>query len=69
MEHIAPFEKVVAGIGALIVGFYAFVALRGEWHKHGLDDNVTKLLLGLMALGCFFVLLAVFGILPHGVTT
>ncbi len=54
-------EKVIALIGALIVGGFAFVALRGEWHKTGLDDHVTKLLLGLMAFGCVLVLLAVFG--------
>jgi len=59
-------EKAVAFIGALVVGFYAVVALRGEWHKTGLDDHVTKLLLGLMGLGCLFVLLAVFGVLPRG---
>ncbi|HZO95604.1 MAG TPA: hypothetical protein VFB22_17780 [Candidatus Baltobacteraceae bacterium] len=66
--ELALAEKVLAFVGALIVGGFAVVALRGEWHKTGLDDHVTKLLLGLMAIGCFFVLLAVFGVLPRGGT-
>jgi len=44
---------------------FAIIGLRGEWHKNGLDDNVTKVLLGLMALGCLLVLLAAFGVLPR----
>ena len=65
MENLANVEKVVAFIGALVVFFFACVGLRGEWHKTGLDDNVTKVLLGLMAFGCILVVLACFGILPH----
>jgi len=37
-----------------------------EWPKNGLDDIVTKLLLGLMAFGCLLVLLATAGLLPRG---
>lgn len=65
MENVANVEKVVAFIGAVIVFWFAIVGLRGEWHKNGLDDNVTKVLLGLMAFGCILVVLACFGILPH----
>ena len=64
--ELAGAERVLAFVGALIVGGFAVVALRGEWHKSGLDDQVTKLLLGLMAFGCVLVLLAVFGVLPRG---
>jgi hypothetical protein len=63
---LATIEKVVAFIGALVVFSFALVGLRGEWHKNGLDDNVTKVLLGLMAFGCVLVVLACFGVLPHG---
>ncbi|MBV8751162.1 MAG: hypothetical protein JO103_15750 [Candidatus Eremiobacteraeota bacterium] len=45
---------------------FAVIGLRGEWKKTGLDDNVTKVLLALMAFGCFLVVLAVFGVLPRG---
>lgn len=63
---LANVEKVIAAVGALIVAYFAIVALRGEWKKTGLDDQVTKLLLGLMALGCVLVLLAAAGIFPRG---
>ena len=63
--ELASIEKVVAFIGALVVFTFAVIGLRGEWHKNGLDDNVTKVLLGLMAFGCILVVLACFGILPH----
>jgi hypothetical protein len=66
MEGLAGTEKIVAFIGALVVFFFACVGLRGEWHKSGLDDIVTKVLLGLMAFGCVLVVLACFGVLPRG---
>jgi hypothetical protein len=65
MEALAGIEKVVALIGAVVVAVFAVIALRGEMPKHGLDDNVTKLLLGLMAFGCILVLLAATGVLPR----
>lgn len=66
MESLATTEKIVAFVGALVVFSFAVIALRGEWPKRGLDDNVTKLLLGLMAFGCILVVLACFGVLPRG---
>ncbi len=66
MESLANIEKIAAFVGALVVFTFAIIGLRGEWPKTGLDDNVTKLLLGLMAFGCILVVLACFGILPRG---
>ncbi len=63
---LATFEKIVASIGAVVVFVFALIGLRGEWPKTGLDDNVTKLLLGLMAFGCVLVILACFGVLGGG---
>jgi hypothetical protein len=63
---LATLEKTVASIGAVVVFVFALIGLRGEWPKTGLDDNVTKLLLGLMAFGCVLVLLATAGVLPRG---
>lgn len=65
METFAGPEKIVALIGALIVGTFALISLKGELHKTGLDDQITKLLLGLMAFGCVLVLLATTGVLPR----
>ena len=64
--ELATIEKIVALIGGVVVFVFAIIGLRGEWHKTGLDDNVTKVLLGLMAFGCILVALACFGVLPRG---
>ncbi len=62
MEALATPERIFAGIGALVIGVFAL----NDWKTTGLDNNVTKLLLGLMAFGCVLVLVAAFGILPRG---
>jgi hypothetical protein len=40
--------------------------LRADWKTTGLDNNVTKLLLGLMAFGCVLVVFAAIGVLGKG---
>jgi hypothetical protein len=60
-------ERAFAFVGAIVVGVTALIALRNDWKKTGLDDNVTKLLLGLMAFGCILVFFAAIGVLgPKG---
>jgi adenine/guanine phosphoribosyltransferase-like PRPP-binding protein len=67
MDALANLEKIVAFIGALVVGVFALIALRNDWKKTGLDDQVTKILLGLMAFGCVLVLCAAVGLIgPKG---
>ena len=61
---LAQTEKIIAIIGALVVAFFACAGLKGEWYKNGLDDVVTKILLGLMAFGCVLVILAGLNVLP-----
>jgi uncharacterized membrane protein YdjX (TVP38/TMEM64 family) len=56
--------RVVAFVGAVIVGLSALMSLQAEWPKKGLDDHVTKVMLALLALGCVIVILVAFGILP-----
>lgn len=51
-------ERSLAFVGAVVVGSTAIVQLRNDWQARGLDAFVTKLLLGLMALGCVLALLA-----------
>ncbi len=58
MDALAGPEKIISIVGAIVVGVFAIIALRGEWKKTGLDDQVTKGLLALMALGCVLVILA-----------
>ena len=54
---LGSIERIVALVGALIVGAAALWSLRLEWPKSGLDDHVTKIMLGLLALGCVIVIL------------
>ena len=63
MEQLAGTEKIVALIGALVVGVFALIALKDDWQTTGLDNNVTKLLLGLMAFGCVLVVMTAVGVL------
>jgi hypothetical protein len=59
----AVIEKSIAFVLALVVGGTTSVQLRNDWHTTGLDNIVTKVLLGLMAFGGLLVLLACFGVL------
>lgn len=59
----ATLEKGAALIGAIVVGVTALVQLRNDWGARGLDADVTKILLGLMAIGCVLALLAAVNVL------
>jgi hypothetical protein len=63
MEQLTGLEHGFALFGALIVGTTALVALVNDWGATGLDNNVTKLMLGLMTLGCVLVVFTSFGAL------
>ena len=56
-------EKAVALIGAVLVGGTAVIQLRNELPLRSLDANVTKLLLGLMIVGCVLAFLAAVNLL------
>lgn len=67
MESLATPERVIAFVLSIIVGVSATIALRNDWKATGLDNNVTKLLLGLMAFGCVIVFFATLGVIgPKG---
>ncbi|HXM18942.1 MAG TPA: hypothetical protein VN934_09015 [Candidatus Tumulicola sp.] len=50
-------EKILAFIGALVVGFFAVKSLIAEWPKINLEDHVTKVMMVLLTIGCIIVLL------------
>jgi uncharacterized membrane protein len=56
--------RVIAFVGAVVVGLSALLSLQAELPKKGLDDHVTKVMLGLLALGCFIVIMVCFGFFP-----
>jgi peptidase E len=66
MDTIAIIEKSIAFVFAFVVGGTTTIQLRNDWHSTGLDNVVTKILLGLMAFGCVLVILATLGILGGG---
>jgi hypothetical protein len=55
------FFKIIAGAGALVVGFFALKALYEEWPKKNLEDQVTKIMMALLTLGCVIVLTVALG--------
>jgi len=64
---LAVIERGTALVGAIVVGVFASIALKADWNAKGLDNDTTKLLLGLMAFGCLMVLAASFGLIgPKG---
>ena len=64
---VAVVERGIALVGAIVVGVFALIALKEDWKTTGLDNNTTKLLLGLMAFGCVLVFFAAIGVIgPKG---
>jgi hypothetical protein len=63
---LAAFERGVALAGAVIVMVTTSIQLKNDWRTTGLDNTVTKALLGLMAFGCVLVILAATGVLGGG---
>lgn len=59
----AAIERAIALVGAILVGVTAIVQLKNDWAARGLDASVTKILLGLMAVGCVLALLAAVNVL------
>ena len=57
--------KIIALVGAIVVGGTAFVQLKNDWAAKGLDAAVTKVLLGLMAVGCVIVFFASINVLGY----
>jgi uncharacterized membrane protein len=62
LEQIPGTLKWIAGIGALVVAYFALAGLRSEWHKHELEDQVTKIMMVLLTVGCIFVVLVAVGV-------
>jgi hypothetical protein len=60
--HLVLILRGIALAGAIVVGVVALVALRAEWKKTALEDNVTKIMMILLAIGCIEVILVAFGV-------
>jgi hypothetical protein len=62
-QTLAYILRTIAIIGAIVVGIVAIYQVRNDWKTPGLDIQVSKLLLGLMAFGCIIVILSSWGII------
>jgi len=57
LEHIPDTLRMIALFGAIIVAAGALLGLRSEWRKNELEDQVTKIMMVLLTIGCVFVIL------------
>lgn len=62
-EILAHVERGMAVFFGIVVLVVAVVALRNDWKTKGLENQVFKLMLGLLALGAFLAILAAVNIL------
>lgn len=51
-------ERSVAAVGSVVVFVVAAVALKNDWKTPGIENQVFKIMLGLLALGGVIAFLA-----------
>lgn len=62
-EVVAHAERALAVFFGIAVFFVAAIALKNDWKAKGVENQVFKLMLGLLALGAFLAILAALNIL------
>lgn len=62
-EVLAHAERVMAFAFGIVVFVVAAIALRNDWKAKGLENQVFKFMLALLALGAFLAILASVNIL------
>jgi len=55
--------RAIAIAGAVLVAIVAIYQVRNDWQQTGLDIQVSKLLLAIMAVGCLVVILSSTGVI------
>jgi hypothetical protein len=55
---IAMLERTIAIVGGIVVALVSAIALKNDWNSTGADNNVFKLMLGLLCLGAIIAILA-----------
>ena len=63
--NLITVEHTIAIIGAIIVAATAMVALKNDWKTPGLENQVFKVMLGLLALGAVLSFFAAVGVLGN----
>jgi heme A synthase len=60
---VAHIERILAIVFGIVVFFVAIIALRNDWKSQGIENQVFKIMLGLLALGAILGILAALGVL------
>lgn len=55
---VAHVERILAFVFGIVVLVVASIALKNDWKSKGLENQIFKLMLGLLALGAFLAILA-----------
>ncbi len=63
--NLIVIEHTIAIIGAIIVTVVSLVALKNDWKTPGLENQVFKVMLGLLALGAVLSFFAAVGVLGN----
>jgi len=61
--NVAHVERILAIFFGIVVLFVALIALRNDWKSQGIENQVFKIMLGLLALGAILGILAALGVL------
>lgn len=57
-ETLAHIERVLAFVVGVVVFFVAAIALKNDWDSKGIENQVFKGMLALLALGAILAILA-----------
>lgn len=64
--HAIAIERTIAIVGGVLVFATAAVALKNDWKTPGLENQVFKIMLGLLAFGALLGLFAGLGLIGKG---
>jgi hypothetical protein len=62
---IATIERTIAIVGGIVVAIVSAIALKNDWKTAGMDNQVFKIMLGLLCLGAVIAVLAGVGVLGN----
>jgi uncharacterized membrane protein YphA (DoxX/SURF4 family) len=63
--NLVVIERSVAAVGSVIVFIVAVIALKNDWKTAGIENQVFKIMLGLLALGGIIAFFAGIGVLGN----
>ncbi|HET9029075.1 MAG TPA: hypothetical protein VFN49_02785 [Candidatus Aquilonibacter sp.] len=62
---VVMIEHIVAILGGIIVAWVSAIALKNDWNTPGMDNQVFKIMLGLLFIGAVIAALAGAGVLGN----